>query len=137
MHQAAESFSSTVAHSQIRESLIPAMRASEDYYNTQKEIHPSQTSQLDKMQRENRRRLQMTAIFKGFDISESGVITLEGFKRIGTALNWGQWSDSQNRKLHSEMDTNGDKVISFNEWWVVARDKIHNENGYSYDEIDS
>ena len=58
----------------------------------------------------------MSAIFKGFDVAETGRISLEGFQCIGEALNWGQWSERQNRELHASMDLDQDGVLSIDEW---------------------
>lgn len=116
MEHSGNALAATTEHAQIADALKPAMRASEEYFNAQMEADAARCDVLTKEQREARRRLQMTAIFKGFDLSETGEITLEGFRCIGAALNWGQWSDQQNQDLHNSMDLNQDGVVRIDEW---------------------
>ena len=66
----------------------------------------------------------MTAIFKGFDITETGVISKKDMMAIGTALNWGQWSEAQNTKLHAEMDENHDGLVQLSEFLDFYRPVI-------------
>ena len=71
------------------------------------------------------RREKMMAIYKGFDVQETGQITLADFRRVGRALNWGKWTERQNKKLHAAMDANHDNLVVLEEFLFYYRSVIY------------
>merc|ERR1711871_1939298 len=71
------------------------------------------------------RRERMMAIYKGFDVEETGQISLADFKRVGRALHWGKWTDKQNRALHRAMDSNKDNLVVLEEFLFYYRSVIY------------
>jgi len=76
-----------------------------------------------------RRRDQMVAMFKGFDVAETGEISSEDFMAVGEALHWethqGKWTKRQNSKLHREMDSNADGLVVLEEFLFFYRSVIY------------
>ena len=69
--------------------------------------------------------LPIVCVRTGFDVEETGQISLADFKRVGRALHWGKWTDKQNRALHRAMDSNKDNLVVLEEFLFYYRSVIY------------